>query len=153
MFGVSPHKICVLLPMVQRVFFNKLEKPENVEMKDLNGREIAIMAPLCALMIIIGWHPTPILERMEPSVREVEAGGDRRLKVGRLLRIGLGLLALFGCSTVSTSFDFDRSARFDRLLLLDISFKVISLKALGVDLVERLQMSVQIRRILLGSRL
>jgi NADH-quinone oxidoreductase subunit M len=60
-----------MLPMVQKIFFNKLEKPENVEMKDLNGREIAIMAPLCALMIILGWFPTPVLERMEPSVREV----------------------------------------------------------------------------------
>ena len=60
-----------MLPMVQKIFFNKLEKPENREIKDLNGREIAIMAPLCALMLIIGWHPTPILERMEPSVRVV----------------------------------------------------------------------------------
>jgi hypothetical protein len=34
---------------------------------------------MCALMIWIGWHPTPILERMEPSVRavleRVEAAG------------------------------------------------------------------------------
>lgn len=60
-----------MLPMVQTVFFNKLEKEENRQIEDLNGREMAIMAPLCALMIIIGWNPTPILERMEPSVRVV----------------------------------------------------------------------------------
>jgi len=60
-----------MLPMVQRVFFNKLDKPENREMEDLNGREIAVLAPLCALMILIGWNPTPVLERMEPSVRVV----------------------------------------------------------------------------------
>ena len=60
-----------MLPMVQTVFFNKLEKEENRTMEDLTGREMAIMAPLCALMIVIGWHPTPILERMEPSVRVV----------------------------------------------------------------------------------
>jgi len=60
-----------MLPMVQKVFFNKLEKPENREMKDLSGREVAILAPMCALMILIGWHPTPILSRMEPSVQAV----------------------------------------------------------------------------------
>ena len=57
--------------MVQRVFFNKLETSENREVFDLSGRELAIMVPLCALMIWIGWHPTPFLERMEPSVRAV----------------------------------------------------------------------------------
>lgn len=60
-----------MLPMVQTVFFNKLDKAENREIKDLTSREIAILAPMCALMIVIGWHPTPILERMEPSVRAV----------------------------------------------------------------------------------
>jgi NADH-quinone oxidoreductase subunit M len=48
-------------------------------MQDLTRREMAILAPLCALMIWIGWHPTPLLERMEPSVRavieRVEAAG------------------------------------------------------------------------------
>ena len=60
-----------MLPMVQRIFFNRLERDENREVHDLSGREIAILAPLCALMIWIGWHPTPFLERMEPSVRAV----------------------------------------------------------------------------------
>ena len=60
-----------MLPMVQTVFFNKLEKPENAEMTDLTSREMVILAPLVALMIVIGWHPTPVLERMEPSVRVV----------------------------------------------------------------------------------
>jgi NADH-quinone oxidoreductase subunit M len=60
-----------MLPMVQKVFFNKLERPENREMKDLSGREVAILAPMCALMILIGWNPTPILSRMEASVQTV----------------------------------------------------------------------------------
>ena len=34
-------------------------------------REITILAPLCALMIWIGWNPTPFLDRMELSVRTV----------------------------------------------------------------------------------
>jgi NADH-quinone oxidoreductase subunit M len=60
-----------MLPMVQRIFFNTLESDENREVHDLSGREIAILAPLLALMIWIGWNPTPLLERMEPSVRAV----------------------------------------------------------------------------------
>lgn len=60
-----------MLPMVQTIFFNKLDKPENRKIKDLSRREMVILAPLCALMIVIGWNPTPVLERMEPSVRAV----------------------------------------------------------------------------------
>ena len=60
-----------MLPMVQTVFFNKLKTDENRQIEDLNSREMVILAPLCALMILIGWHPTPVLERMEPSVRAV----------------------------------------------------------------------------------
>jgi len=70
-----------MLPMLQTIFFNKLETGENREVEDLNGREIAILSPLCALMIVIGCNPTPILERMEPSVRvileRVEDAGER----------------------------------------------------------------------------
>jgi len=60
-----------MLPMVQTIFFNKLDKAENREVEDLSPREMTILAPMCALMILIGWNPTPILERMEPSVRAV----------------------------------------------------------------------------------
>jgi NADH-quinone oxidoreductase subunit M len=60
-----------MLPMVQRVFFNQLATDENREVEDVSPREIAILAPLVALMIWIGWNPTPFLERMEPSVRAV----------------------------------------------------------------------------------
>jgi NADH-quinone oxidoreductase subunit M len=60
-----------MLPMVQTVFFNKLESEENRKIEDLSRREMVILAPLCALMIILGWNPTPVLERMEPSVRAV----------------------------------------------------------------------------------
>jgi NADH-quinone oxidoreductase subunit M len=60
-----------MLPMVQRVFFNTLDRDENRRVRDVSGRELAILAPLVALMIWIGWNPTPFLRRMEPSVRAV----------------------------------------------------------------------------------
>lgn len=60
-----------MLPMVQKVFFNALEKDENREMPDLSRRELAILAPMLALMVWIGFQPRPFLSRMEPSVEAV----------------------------------------------------------------------------------
>jgi len=60
-----------MLPMVQRIWFNELAEEENREVEDLSGREVAILAPLCALMIWIGVQPGPILDRMGPSVAAV----------------------------------------------------------------------------------
>ncbi len=60
-----------MLPIVQRIFFNALDRDENREMEDLTGREVTILAPLLALMIWIGVQPGPILDRMGPSVATV----------------------------------------------------------------------------------
>jgi NADH-quinone oxidoreductase subunit M len=60
-----------MLPMVQKVLFNKLDKPENMTMQDLSGREAVVLSPLVFLMLFIGVYPQPILERMEPSVNHV----------------------------------------------------------------------------------
>jgi NADH-quinone oxidoreductase subunit M len=60
-----------MLPMVQKVFFNALEKPENKAMPDLSKRELVILAPMVALMIWIGVQPGPFLRRMEPTVQAV----------------------------------------------------------------------------------
>ncbi len=60
-----------MLPMVQKVFFNALEKPENRTMPDLSRREVVILAPMVALMIWIGFQPSAFLSRMEPSVQAV----------------------------------------------------------------------------------
>jgi NADH-quinone oxidoreductase subunit M len=70
-----------MLPMVQKVFFNALEKPENQTMADLDRREMVILAPMLALMIWIGVQPGPILTRMESSVQvvleQVNGNGSR----------------------------------------------------------------------------
>ena len=60
-----------MLPMVQRVLFNELDKEENRNFSDLSRREIWVLGPLVALMIWIGVQPGPFLERMEPSVQAV----------------------------------------------------------------------------------
>jgi len=60
-----------MLPMVQRVFFNTLDSEDNRKVEDLTRREIGVLAPLLFVMILIGVHPTPILERLEPTVVEI----------------------------------------------------------------------------------
>ncbi|MDX1578865.1 MAG: NADH-quinone oxidoreductase subunit M, partial [Gemmatimonadota bacterium] len=70
---------CYMLPMVQRVLFNPLEKEENRELEDLDRRERWILAPMLALIVLIGVWPGPFLERTRASVdallARVEAGG------------------------------------------------------------------------------
>ena len=46
-----------MLPMVQRIFFNRLDKDENRVVPDLTRRELAILVPMIALMI---WMPYQI---------------------------------------------------------------------------------------------
>jgi NADH-quinone oxidoreductase subunit M len=52
----------------ERVMFGPITKEVNKALPDLSGREIAVMAPLLALMVLMGFFPKPILNRMEPSV-------------------------------------------------------------------------------------
>jgi len=60
-----------MLPMVQTVFFNRLDDEENRKVEDLSRREMTVLAPLLILMILLGVYPKPVLERMEPSVQAV----------------------------------------------------------------------------------
>jgi NADH-quinone oxidoreductase subunit M len=60
-----------MLPMVQSVWFNQLDKEENRLVSDLSRRELVILTPMVALMIWVGAYPTPLLRRMEPGVQAV----------------------------------------------------------------------------------
>jgi len=68
-----------LLWAIQRILFDALDKPRNAALRDLNWREIALMAPLVACIIWLGVYPAPILRRTDRAaatfVQEVEHGG------------------------------------------------------------------------------
>jgi NADH-quinone oxidoreductase subunit M len=49
---------------------------ENATMKDLRPYELAVLAPLLGLIVFLGLYPTPLLERMEPSVEQLVAHVD-----------------------------------------------------------------------------
>jgi NADH-quinone oxidoreductase subunit M len=57
-----------MLWMFRRVFFGPITHPENQKLADLNRRELLILAPVVALIIIMGIYPQPFLSRMKPSV-------------------------------------------------------------------------------------
>jgi len=60
-----------LLWMVYRTFWGTLDKTENETMNDLNGREVGLLVPLALLMIVLGFSPSPFLEKSEPAVRDL----------------------------------------------------------------------------------
>jgi NADH-quinone oxidoreductase subunit M len=60
-----------LLPALQRVLFNPLDKAENERLPDLSWREAAVLAPLLACIVWIGVHPQPLLRRTEPAARQL----------------------------------------------------------------------------------
>ena len=69
-----------MLWMVQRVFFGPIREPHHdggEPVRDLGGREIAALAPLCVFIVWIGLHPGFFLDRMEPTAQRVGAAGHR----------------------------------------------------------------------------
>ncbi|MGH7824345.1 MAG: NADH-quinone oxidoreductase subunit M [Candidatus Binatia bacterium] len=57
-----------MLWMYRRVIFGPVTHAENQNLEDLNAREIFILAPIVALILIMGVYPQPFLDRMKPSV-------------------------------------------------------------------------------------
>ncbi len=60
-----------LLPALQRVIYNPLDKPENEKLGDLTARELAVLVPLLACIVWLGVYPKPILRRMEPAAQQL----------------------------------------------------------------------------------
>jgi NADH-quinone oxidoreductase subunit M len=56
-----------LLPALQRVIYNPLDKGENEQLPDLSARELAVLVPLLVCIVWIGVYPQPILRRTEPA--------------------------------------------------------------------------------------
>jgi len=59
-----------MLYAVKRMFFGTIRREELKHLADLNGREIAVLAPLVAMIFIMGVAPTPFFARMQPAAKE-----------------------------------------------------------------------------------
>ncbi|MGE3670823.1 MAG: NuoM family protein [Polyangiaceae bacterium] len=62
-----------MLSMVQKTFFGPLSNPKNKHLKDLNVRETVVLAPLIAMVFVLGLFPNLFLDRMKSSVSGVTA--------------------------------------------------------------------------------
>ncbi len=67
-----------LLWMVYRTFYGELTDDANRSMKDLNGREVALLLPLVVLMVWLGMGPSPFLARSEAAVESLLATSDAK---------------------------------------------------------------------------
>jgi NADH-quinone oxidoreductase subunit M len=72
-----------LLWAYQRMFTGPITVEENRRLTDLGVREVAILAPIAALVLFLGLYPKPALDRIEPSVdailQRIEATTDYRV--------------------------------------------------------------------------
>ncbi|MDQ4076182.1 MAG: NADH-quinone oxidoreductase subunit M [Chloroflexota bacterium] len=57
-----------LFRLFGRMMFGPIDNPENRTLTDLTGKEIAVLAPLVMLMILIGFAPNLFLLPMQPSI-------------------------------------------------------------------------------------
>jgi NADH-quinone oxidoreductase subunit M len=62
-----------MLWMLQRVLFGRVTNEKNRRLHDLSAREVALLAPLLALMLYMGAYPRPFLERSRQSINDVRA--------------------------------------------------------------------------------
>jgi NADH-quinone oxidoreductase subunit M len=60
-----------LLWSYQRVFFGKLDNPENQRLIDLSGREIAVLIPVIVFIVWIGFYPNTFLEKSAAASKQV----------------------------------------------------------------------------------
>ena len=67
-----------LLWMLQKVLFGPLQHTANAELADMNGREIAVMAPLAVMALLMGVVPGLFLEAIEPSAQRFVSSFHQR---------------------------------------------------------------------------
>ena len=60
-----------LLWTYERVMFGPITHAVNETIRDLTGREIAVLVPLMALMLFMGLYPAPLISRLHPSVEKM----------------------------------------------------------------------------------
>ena len=59
-----------MLSLYRRLFFGETDRQENAEVKDLEGRELAFLLPLVALMVLLGLFSPWFTAKLQPSIEQ-----------------------------------------------------------------------------------
>jgi len=62
-----------MLWMYQRVVFGEVRNPENLKLADLNFREKLVLAPIAALVLVMGIYPSVFLSRSNQAIQMIKA--------------------------------------------------------------------------------
>ncbi|MSU76529.1 MAG: NADH-quinone oxidoreductase subunit M [Gemmataceae bacterium] len=70
-----------LMSMLRQVFFGELKEPDTHghEVHDINAREVAALAPLLVLCLLLGVYPQPVLNSVKPDIEVVERIVQKRI--------------------------------------------------------------------------
>ena len=74
---------CYALWLYRKVIFGKLEKPSLAHISDMSWREIAVLAPLIILTLLLGFYPKPVLDMSAASVVALLDNYQRALAVAK----------------------------------------------------------------------
>jgi NADH-quinone oxidoreductase subunit M len=84
-----------MLFLVEKVFFGKLTNPENEHLEDLSLREWFVLAPMIALIVVMGLFPQPFLAPAKPAVdRLVQRFQAAEVRLGEGPQVGTQTTAL-----------------------------------------------------------
>jgi NADH-quinone oxidoreductase subunit M len=74
------------LYLYRRMIFGELEKQSLAAIKDMNAREIVVMAPLVVLTIFFGIYPAALLDVTAASVKKLVSGYEAAIKAAALVQ-------------------------------------------------------------------
>jgi NADH-quinone oxidoreductase subunit M len=77
-----------MLSMWQRVMWGETRRTENLGLRDLSRRELAMLVPMILLMLWIGLSPNHLLRRMDASVGVLLGGVAGRVQMGTPQAVG-----------------------------------------------------------------
>jgi NADH-quinone oxidoreductase subunit M len=68
-----------MLSVVQKMFFGPITKAENRKLHDVTSRELIALAPLVAMIFIIGWFPNIFLSQIHDAAARMESDMEERV--------------------------------------------------------------------------
>jgi NADH-quinone oxidoreductase subunit M len=78
-----------MLFLVEKVFYGKIENPENRHLKDISVREGFVLAPMIVFIVVMGLMPGPFLAPAKPAVdRLVQRFQQAEARLGAPTQVG-----------------------------------------------------------------